>query len=114
MWWAVAAFLWISTGLARVFMETEKPTEYYMHNWLFHTKMTLLLIILVLEVRPIVRDQPLAGPHSKAAGNRHSRRGQHGNNKLRAARSGDTDGNCSNRDGARRWNFWVTPVSTKS
>jgi putative membrane protein len=54
VWWAVAAFLWISTGLARVFMETEKPTEYYMHNWLFHTKMTLLLIILVLEVRPIV------------------------------------------------------------
>jgi putative membrane protein len=27
---------------------------YYTQNWLFHTKLTLLLLILILEVRPIV------------------------------------------------------------
>ena len=54
LWWGIAAFLWISTGLARWLMGTEKPMEYYTHNWLFHTKLTLLLLILVLEVRPII------------------------------------------------------------
>ena len=54
LWWGVAAFLWISTGLVRWLAGTEKPSDYYSHNWLFHTKLTLLLVILLLEVRPII------------------------------------------------------------
>jgi putative membrane protein len=54
VWWAVAAFIWISTGLYRWLAGVEKPMPYYTQNWLFHTKMTLLLVILLLEIRPIV------------------------------------------------------------
>jgi putative membrane protein len=53
-WWAVAAAIWISTGLARAFAGFEKGTDYYLGNHLFWTKMALLGAILVLEVRPIV------------------------------------------------------------
>lgn len=49
-WWGLAGFLWISTGLARLFMGTEKATSYYLGNHLFHGKMGLLLVLLVLEV----------------------------------------------------------------
>jgi putative membrane protein len=54
VWWAVAAFLWISTGLIRWLAGIEKPAGYYTYNWLFHTKMTALGVILILEVRPII------------------------------------------------------------
>ena len=54
LWWGVAAFIWISTGLVRWLAGIEKPMPFYTHNWLFHTKLTLLLLVLVLEVRPIV------------------------------------------------------------
>ena len=54
LWWGVAAFIWISTGLIRWLAGIEKPMPYYTQNWLFHTKLTLLLLILVLEVRPII------------------------------------------------------------
>ena len=54
MWWGIAAFIWISTGLVRWLTGSEKPMPYYTTNWLFHTKMMLLLAILVLEVRPII------------------------------------------------------------
>jgi putative membrane protein len=54
LWWGIAAFIWISTGLVRWLAGTEKPMEYYTQNWLFHTKLTLLLLILILEVRPII------------------------------------------------------------
>ena len=50
--WGVAAILWIGTGLWRYLGETEKATSYYNHNHLFLTKMGLLLLILVLEIRP--------------------------------------------------------------
>jgi putative membrane protein len=53
-WWAVAAALWITTGLWRLFGETEKGTEYYLSNHVFWTKMVLLAGILAMEVRPIV------------------------------------------------------------
>lgn len=53
-WWAAAAAIWISTGLARAFAGFEKGTDYYLGNHLFWTKMALLGVILVLEVRPIV------------------------------------------------------------
>ena len=52
--WGAAAFLWISTGVWRVLAGIEKPTDYYMANWLFHAKMTMLGLILLLEIRPII------------------------------------------------------------
>ena len=51
--WGLAAFLWISTGLWRLLAEVEKTTEYYLQNHFFLTKMALLLIILVMEIRPM-------------------------------------------------------------
>jgi putative membrane protein len=53
-WWAVAALLWISTGLWRLFGATEKSTDLYLSNHVFWTKMVLLLGILAMEVRPMV------------------------------------------------------------
>ena len=53
-WWGLAALVWIVTGAIRAFTGIEKGTSYYLQNYLFHTKMGLLLLILVLEVGPIV------------------------------------------------------------
>jgi putative membrane protein len=53
-WWAVAAILWLSTGLSRLLMGTEKSLDYYLRNPLFHTKMGLFLLLLALEVWPMV------------------------------------------------------------
>jgi len=53
-WWGIAALVWISTGLLRAFAGFEKGTTYYLHNHLFLMKMGGLLLILLLEVRPIV------------------------------------------------------------
>jgi putative membrane protein len=53
-WWGVAAVIWITTGLARAFGGLEKGAAYYLHNHVFWAKMTLLLVILVLEVVPML------------------------------------------------------------
>jgi putative membrane protein len=53
-WWGLAAVLWISTGLWRLFAATEKPTAFYLANHAFHAKMGLLAGILVLEIWPMV------------------------------------------------------------
>lgn len=53
-WWGVSAILWIGTGLARVLAGMEKSTEYYLRNHVFWAKMALLLVILLLETRPMV------------------------------------------------------------
>ena len=53
-WWAVAAAVWISTGLVRVLAGLEKRMDYYLQNHVFWGKMTLLLAILILEISPIV------------------------------------------------------------
>jgi putative membrane protein len=53
-WWGFAAFLWLATGLARLFLGTEKPTAYYLDSHLFWTKMGLFLLILLLEIGPMV------------------------------------------------------------
>lgn len=50
-WWGIAAALWISTGLVRVFSGLDKGVEYYIRNDLFLAKMLLLAAILVLELR---------------------------------------------------------------
>ncbi|HKA60269.1 MAG TPA: DUF2214 family protein [Gemmatimonadales bacterium] len=52
--WALAAAMWIGTGLWRVFSGLEKGSSYYMHNRVFYTKMGLLVLILLLEIWPIV------------------------------------------------------------
>lgn len=54
MWWGIAAFLWIATGLWRLLAGLEKTTGYYFQNHLFLTKMGVLAIILILEVWPMV------------------------------------------------------------
>lgn len=51
-WWGVAALLWLTTGLWRLFAATEKPSTYYMHSQWFIAKMGLFLLIVVLEIWP--------------------------------------------------------------
>jgi putative membrane protein len=53
-WWAVAAVLWIGTGLLRAFAGFEKGTSYYVHNHLFWAKLGLLGLVLALEIRPMI------------------------------------------------------------
>lgn len=53
-WWGIAAILWIGTGLARAFGGLEKGSQYYIHNYFFQAKMTMLVIILLLEIAPMV------------------------------------------------------------
>jgi len=52
--WGVAALLWLATGLARAFGGLEKGTAYYLSHPLFHVKLGLFVLILVLELRPII------------------------------------------------------------
>jgi putative membrane protein len=52
--WGLAAVLWISTGLWRLLAGLEKGTGYYLQNHLFLTKMALLALILLLEIRPMI------------------------------------------------------------
>jgi putative membrane protein len=52
--WAVAAVLWISTGLARAFGGLEKGSAYYLNNNAFWLKMALLILILLLEIWPMI------------------------------------------------------------
>jgi putative membrane protein len=52
--WAVAAALWLATGLWRVFGGLEKTPGYYAINHWFITKMVLFGVIVALEVLPIV------------------------------------------------------------
>ena len=53
-WWALAAVLWIGTGLWRLLAGTEKATSYYLANHVFLAKMGFLAAILLLELWPIV------------------------------------------------------------
>ena len=48
--WGLSALVLVITGLMRVFGTYEKGADYSLHEPLFHVKMTLLVIILVLEV----------------------------------------------------------------
>jgi putative membrane protein len=53
-WWGGAAGLWIGTGIWRLLGGLEKSTSYYLQNQVFLTKMGLLLLILLVEVRPML------------------------------------------------------------
>ena len=53
-WWGVAAVVWLASGLWRMLGAMEKSTSYYTRNVLFMTKMSLFLLILVLELWPMI------------------------------------------------------------
>lgn len=53
-WWGAAAGLWIITGVWRLFAGTEQTTGYYLGNRFFMAKMSILIVILVLEIRPMI------------------------------------------------------------
>ena len=50
--WGVAGLLWIATGLMRAFGGFEKGALYYLHNPLFHAKLGLVALLLLLEIYP--------------------------------------------------------------
>lgn len=52
--WAIAAGLWIVTGLWRWLGSVEKASSYYNGNHLFLAKLGCLTLILLLEVWPMV------------------------------------------------------------
>lgn len=51
--WGIAAGLWIATGLARLFFG-EKTTDFYVRNGFFWVKMSLFLLVFLLELRPML------------------------------------------------------------
>ena len=52
--WGIAALLWIATGLLRAFGGLEKGTQFYVTSPLFWVKMTLFVLIILLEIWPMV------------------------------------------------------------
>ena len=51
--WGVAALLWITSGLARVFFGGKTP-GFYWRNGAFWLKLGLFAVIFVLELRPMI------------------------------------------------------------
>src|SRR5476651_2010293 len=52
--WGICAGILLVTGLMRAFGGYEKGTDYYLHQPLFHLKLTLFVIILLLELAPMI------------------------------------------------------------
>src|SRR3546814_12741750 len=52
--WELSAVVLLVTGGVRAFGGFEKGTDYYLHQPLFHLKMTLFVLILLLEVAPMI------------------------------------------------------------
>ena len=52
--WGVAAALWLATGLLRAFAGLEKGSAFYLSSTLFWTKMTLFVLVILLEIRPML------------------------------------------------------------
>jgi putative membrane protein len=52
--WGLSALVLVVTGLMRAFGGFEKGADYYLHEPLFHVKMTALALILILEVPPMI------------------------------------------------------------
>jgi putative membrane protein len=51
--WGIAALLWVVTGVWRL-SKLEKGTDYYFANHFFVAKMSLFVLILLLEVWPMI------------------------------------------------------------
>jgi putative membrane protein len=52
--WALAAFLWLLTGLWRAFGGLEKGGDYYLGSAAFLVKMVLFVLVFALELRPMM------------------------------------------------------------
>jgi len=52
--WGVTALILLVTGAMRAFGGFEKGGAYYLHEPLFHLKMTALVLILVIEISPMM------------------------------------------------------------
>jgi len=52
--WGISAVILLVTGGMRAFSGYEKGTDYYLHQPLFHLKMTLFVLILLLELMPMI------------------------------------------------------------
>ncbi|WP_248767334.1 DUF2214 family protein [Pseudomonas sp. MWU12-2345] len=52
--WGISAGVLLITGALRAFGGFEKGTDYYLHQPLFHLKLTLFVIILLLELAPMI------------------------------------------------------------
>lgn len=52
--WGISAVILLVTGGMRAFGGYEKGTDYYLHQPLFHLKMTLFVLILLLELAPMI------------------------------------------------------------
>ncbi|MBC3209292.1 DUF2214 family protein [Pseudomonas sp. SWRI111] len=52
--WGVSALILLITGGMRAFGGYEKGADYYLHQPLFHLKMTLFVLILLIELAPMI------------------------------------------------------------
>ncbi len=52
--WGLAALLIISSGILRAFFGYEKGTEYYLSNFVFYTKIGMVVAILLMELYPMI------------------------------------------------------------
>ena len=52
--WGISALILLVTGGMRAFGGYEKGTDYYLHQPLFHLKMTLFVLILLIELAPMI------------------------------------------------------------
>lgn len=52
--WGISALILLVTGGMRAFAGYEKGTDFYLHQPLFHLKMTLFVLILLLELAPMI------------------------------------------------------------
>ncbi|QNB11840.1 DUF2214 family protein [Paraburkholderia tropica] len=52
--WGGSALVLIVTGAMRAFGGFEKGADYYLHEPLFHVKMGVLVLILLLEIAPMM------------------------------------------------------------
>lgn len=53
-WYGLAVIIWLVTGLVRAFGGYEKTTEYYLESHWFLGKMTLFVIVFLLELYPMI------------------------------------------------------------
>lgn len=52
--WGISALVLLVTGGMRAFGGFEKGSDYYLHQPLFHLKMALFVLILLLELAPMI------------------------------------------------------------
>ena len=52
--YGIAAMLLVAVGLTLWFGGISKPTYFYSKNWIFHTKITLFVVIGLLSITPTI------------------------------------------------------------